>query len=110
MTSYFDVSAYETVETLKLKSMNHLLYCFEKIVYNISMDAPLPVSNEMWSRKPFTRKEMLKLFEIEPSKQSKEEIEKRIRAADYPGFPGAFIMVEGHKFSIPCTEEKSIID
>lgn len=32
MTSYFDISPFETVETLKLKSMNHLLLCFEKIL------------------------------------------------------------------------------
>ncbi len=36
MTSDFDISPFETVETLKLKSMSHLLCCFEKILSYMS--------------------------------------------------------------------------
>lgn len=110
MTSYFDVAPYESVETLKLKSMNHLLFCFEKIVHQISKGGSLPVSDETWRHKPFTRKEMFKLFEIDLSKHDKEEIEKRIRAAEYPGLSGAFVTLDGHKFYYPYSERKPIVD
>lgn len=110
MTSYFDVSPHESVETLKLKSMCHLLFCFEKIVHQISKDEPLPVSDETWRRKPFTRKEMHKLFEIDLIEHDKEEVERRIRAAEYPGVTGAFIMANGHKFYVPYEERKPIVD
>lgn len=110
MTSYFDISPYESVETLKLKSMNHLLYCFEKIVRQISEGMPLPTSSETWRRKPFTRKEMFELFEIDLATHSKAEIEKRIRAAEYPGLSGAFITVDGYKFYFPYDEKKPIVD
>ena len=111
MTSYFNISPYESVESLQLKSMNHLLYCFEKIIYTIIKEDNLPKSNEVWERKPFTRKDMLQLFEIDPKRHSESEIEKRIRAADYPGTPsGAFINLYGSKFIIPCENRKSIIE
>lgn len=110
MTSYFNVSPYESVETLKLKAMNHLLYCFEKIMQCISKNEPLPKSNEKWRRKPFTRKEMLELFKINIPEVDENEIKKKIRAAKYPGAPGAFIEVSGHKFYFPHEERRSIVE
>lgn len=110
MTSYFDISPLESVETLKLKSMNHLLYCFEKILSYISQDVPLPVSDETWKRKPFTRKEMLALFEIDPQKHDEAEIEKRIRAAAYPSNTGAYVTIANHKFYLPHEDRKSIVE
>ena len=110
MTSYFDVSPHETVESLKLKSMNHLLYCFEKIVSLIGAEEPLPVSTENWRRKPFTRKEMYELFEIDPTKHDKFEIAQRIRSADYPSCQGAYINVAGRKFYLPHEERPPIIE
>ncbi|WP_196037502.1 formyltransferase family protein [Anaerotruncus colihominis] len=110
MTSYFDISPFESVETLKLKSMNHLLYCFEKIISDISSGSPLPTSTETWKCKPFTRKEMYELFEIDPSKHDKVEIGKRIKAAAYPGSTGAFISVAGCKFFYPYEDRKPIVE
>lgn len=110
MTSYFDISQFETVETLKLKSMNHLLFCFEKIMSYISSDVPLPSSNEIWQRKPFTRKEMFELFEIDPKQHDKSEIERRIKAASYPASPGAFVSVSGYKFYFPYDGRKPIVE
>lgn len=109
MTSYFNISPYESVETLKLKSMSHLLFCFEEIVHQISEGKPLPVSDETWRRKPFTREEMYKLFEIDLIKHDKEVIERKIRAAEYPSFAGAFTVVNGHKFYFPYNERKPIV-
>lgn len=110
MTSYFDISPYESVETLKLKSMNHLLYCLEKIILLISEGQPLPVSGEIWKRRPFTRKEMLELFKIDPARHDQKEIERRIRAAEYPGTPGAFIAAGGREFYLSYEERRPIVD
>lgn len=110
MTSYFDVSPFETVETLKLKSMTHLLYCFEKIVSCISLNISLPMSTEKWTRRPFTRKEMCQLFEIDPLKHDKNDIKKRIKAATYPASTGAFVTVEGYKFYFPFDKRKPIVE
>lgn len=110
MTSYFDVSPFESVETLKLKSMNHLLFCFEKILSFISCNMSLPVSNESWKRKPFTRKKMFELFEIDLLKHDKSEIEKRIRAATYPANMGAFVRVADKKFYLPYDNRKPIVE
>ncbi len=98
LTSYFDIAPFETVETLSLKSMNHLLLCFEKILSFIVADTPLPMSNESWNRKPFTRKQMYELFEIIPLVHDKKEIEKRIRASKHSGGKGAFVSIDGCKF------------
>lgn len=110
MTSYFDISPHETVETLKLKSMNHLLYCFEQITSRIAHGLPLPVSTEEWRRRPFTRKEMYGLFEIDPLKHDNAEIERRIRAATYPTADGAFINASGQRFYLPHEERKPIVE
>lgn len=110
MVSYFAIPPYESVETLKLKSMNHLLFCFEKIVQCIAKGIPLPTSDETWRRKPFTRKEMYKLFEMDLLKHDKEEIEKRIRAAEYPGLEGAFVTVSDYKFYFPYHNRKPIVE
>ncbi len=110
MTSYFDVSPMESVETLKLKSMNHLLYCFEKITRLISEGQPLPLSGEAWKRKPFTRREMLELFRVDPARHDRREIEKRIRAAEYPGASGAYIEAADYKFYVPQKDAKAVID
>ena len=110
MTSYFNISPFESVETLKLKSMNHLLYCFEKIASCIAADVSLPVSNETWKRKPFTRAEMKKLFEIIPSRHDQEEVERRIRASAYPSKTGAYVMLANRKFYLPCDNRKPIVE
>lgn len=109
MTSYFDVSPLETVETMKLKSMNHLLFCFDKLLSCIAADKPLPESQETWLRRPFTRKEMRALFEIDPSTQDEQEIRRRIRAAEYPSSTGAYVMAGGRRFYLPQENRSPIV-
>ena len=57
---------------------------------------PLPISDEDWKRKPFTRKELDVLSEIKPD-MTKGEIEKRIKATTYDK-PWAFVEIKGKKF------------
>ena len=109
MTSYFDIMPYDSVETLKLKSMNHLLFLFEKILAVISVGGQLPASEEKWHRKPFTRKEMYEMFEIDPKKHDEEEIARRTRAAAYPSCPGAYIVVDGERQYLPYETRNPIV-
>lgn len=45
-------------------------------------EEPLPVTDEHWTRKPFTRKQLNELCHIRPE-MSEEEIERRIKATTY---------------------------
>ena len=105
MTSYFDLTPFDTVESLKIKSMNHLLYLFNSVLSIIAGGGTLPKSSESWSRKPFTRKDMIQLFEIDPQNHDKAEVEKRIRAAQYPGRDGAFVTLFDNKFYYPYDKD-----
>ncbi|MCI9413759.1 MAG: hypothetical protein HFJ79_01085 [Clostridiales bacterium] len=109
MTSYFDVGEWDTVETLKLKSMNHLLLCFERVVSLIAAGRPLPLSEEKWRRKPFTRKEMYQLFEIDPAACDTAEVQKRIRAAAYPSCKGAYTVIGDTRFYVDTEDRPPIV-
>jgi methionyl-tRNA formyltransferase len=99
LTSYFNVSPNERVETLKLKSMNHLLYIFEKIVCDIYANDALPVSDEKWLCKPYTRKQLNDLCKIDPLTMNSDEIKLRVLAMDYGSrFDGAYIDIDGMRF------------
>ncbi len=110
MTSYFKIMPYDSVETLKLKSMNHLLYLFEKIITEICAGRELPVSDEKWHRKPFTKKEMYEMFEVNPKKHDEAEIARRKRAAAYPSCPGAYVIVDGERQYFPYEDRKPIVE
>lgn len=110
MTSYFDVAPFETVESLKLKSMTRLLLCFEKILNIIANNEELPAANnEKWRRKPFTRKQMLELFKIDPFLHDEAETRRRIRAASYPSASGGYISIHGYDFYLPKEERKPLV-
>jgi methionyl-tRNA formyltransferase len=83
MTSYFDISPCETVESLKMKSMNHLIMIFEKIIQNIHMHDTLPISNEKWQCSPYTKKQLNELRRIDLNSMNSEEIILRMHATDY---------------------------
>ncbi len=109
MTSYFSISEFESVESLKLKSMTHLLYCFERIINMIANDEELPVSSENWRRKPFTRKQMLELFYIPSDCTDESEIQLKLKASSYPSYKGAYTIVEGRKFYFEAEDRKPIV-
>lgn len=103
-TSYFDMAPKETVETIKLKSMNHLLYLFEKTINNIYTKDSLPKSDETWRKKPYTMKQFNAMRCVDPKHMSHEEIQLRIRAINYhPDHEGVYVQVGNerlvHKFT-----------
>jgi methionyl-tRNA formyltransferase len=93
----FKVSPYDTVESLKLRTMVTMIAVFHEIISDIALGRPLPTSRFDWTRKPFTRRELEHLRTISPD-MSSDEIKRRVRAVTYPGFPGAKLQIGGFSF------------
>jgi hypothetical protein len=69
----------------------------------LAEEAPLPVSERQWQRRPFRRTELNALGQI-TSDMSDDEIHRRVRAMSFPGFPGAFIDLGGYRFHVEPEE------
>ncbi len=83
----FPVLAQDTVETLKLRTMETMLGMFREIALTLQRGDPLPEAGVHWTRPPYTFRQMEALKVIEPH-MPEEEIARRLRATIYPGFPG----------------------
>lgn len=95
--SRFPVFPTDDVRSLVKRSSAHLLFLYYRIMSGILNAEPLPSSGESWTRAPFTRSGMLRLFRVSPEMPA-DEVRRRIRASAYPGFTGAFIEINGQKF------------
>jgi methionyl-tRNA formyltransferase len=71
---------------------------FYEIMKGILKGQPLPVTNEQWKRKPYTRKQLDELCTITPD-MTEEEIRKRIKATTYKT-PWAFTRIGNHIFKL----------
>ena len=84
------------------KVTQHCYKLIEEMFYEIMTDLingkELPVSQEKWMRRPFTRKELDELCYIRPG-MAEAEIEKRIRATTYKT-PWAFTKIGQHVFKL----------
>lgn len=69
---------------------------FYELIDSILQGNPLPVTDEKWKRKPYTRKELNELCYISPE-MSKEEMEKRIKATTYR-WPWAYTKIGNRTF------------
>lgn len=78
----FPVFATDDVATLLRRTYDYQLVLFYEIVSLILNGQQLPISDEKWTRKPFTRKEFNDLGRITPD-MSKGEIARRIRATKF---------------------------
>ena len=92
----FKVLDNDTVYSITQKCYSLILNSFYRIIEKISNGESLPISDEDWKRKPYTRKELDSLSVIKPD-MSKDEIEKRIKATTYDK-PWAFVEIKGKKF------------
>jgi methionyl-tRNA formyltransferase len=93
----FKVSPYDTVESLKLRTLVTMIALFHEIIGDIALGRSLPTSPLYWTRKPFMRKGLEELRTISPD-MSSDEIKRRVRAVSYPGFPGAKLQIGGLSF------------
>lgn len=81
----FPVFQSDDISSLLSRTYDFQLILFYEIIERIIKNEPLPSSNERWTRKPFSRKQLDNLSIIEPYIQ-KEEIKRRIRAKSYQNF------------------------
>lgn len=97
------VKKFHVVETDTVYSLTQNCYqlieeCFYVIMNMVLEGKELPVTNETWKRKPFTRKQLDELCHIRPE-MSEEEIKKRIKATTYKT-PWAFTKIGNHIFKL----------
>jgi hypothetical protein len=70
-----------------------ILHLFYKLISDLLSNQPLPQSNESWTRKPYTRKQLNELCELKPD-MDKGEIDLRIKATTYGTKVWAYMKTE----------------
>ncbi len=95
-TDRFTVLSNDSVFSVTQKCYASILHSFYRIIEKIASGEQLPVSQENWTRKPYTRKELDALSEIKPD-MTAEEIDRRIKATTYDK-PWAFVEIQGRRF------------
>jgi methionyl-tRNA formyltransferase len=99
----FPVFQTDDVATLLSRTYDYQLVLFYEIASLILEGRELPVSEERWTRKPFTRNEFNDLGRITPD-MSKEEIAKRIRATTFGVWKPA-IELQGFVFELKTEQD-----
>lgn len=93
MERRFPILSDDSVETLKLRTMETMVGMFRDIVERIVAGERLPVAATHWTREPFTRRRMEALKTIRPT-MPPDEVCRRIRATTYPGYPRPYLIRE----------------
>lgn len=83
----FPVAAVDTVETLKLATMETLLGMFREIAGIVAHGEPLPQAATHWTRRPYLWREM-EALKVLTDDMPDREVVRRVRATVYPGYPG----------------------
>ena len=89
----------DSVFSLTQRCYAHILSLFYDIMTEISIGKPLPSERETWKRAPYTRVELNALCKIS-IEMPIEEIKRRVRATTFPNMPGAYLEIDGVKFSL----------
>ena len=92
----FVIAPSDTVFTITQKCYALIQVSFLEVIKLISENKGLPHSDEVWTRKPYTRRELNELCKLDFS-MSEEEFRLRIKATTYKE-PWAFIEFFGYKF------------
>lgn len=98
----FTVFPTDDVASILQRTYDYQLVLFYEILSLIIAGKELPVSEEHWTRRPFTRKEFNQLGRITPE-MSKEEVSRRIRATNY-GVWKPVIEVQGFTFELKAEQ------
>ncbi|MEO8679074.1 MAG: formyltransferase family protein [Vicinamibacterales bacterium] len=85
----FPVFPEDTVALLKERSMAYLLVLFYDVVGALLKGVPPGVSDERWTRQPYTRQQLDALCRLDHG-MSAAEIRRRVRATTFPGAPGPY--------------------
>ena len=92
----FPVYPEDNVETLLRRTYQNQMELFFEIVGLMTEGKDLPLSNEKWTRPPFTRIQFNELFRITPE-MSRDEIARRVRAISYKHWQ-PYVEIEGYRF------------
>jgi methionyl-tRNA formyltransferase len=92
----FPVFREDGVDSLLKRTYEHQMELFLEILGLIAEGEPLPVSDEKWTRPPFTRVQFNELFKITPD-MSQEEIARRVRAISYGSWQ-PYVEIQGYRF------------
>jgi methionyl-tRNA formyltransferase len=95
----FPIHRSDTVSTLTRRCHSEISTLFYEIFDAILAGKPLVESPERWTRRPLLRTELDALCRIDAS-MSADEIRRRVRATHYPGYPGPFVELAGHRFEL----------
>lgn len=96
----------DSVETLKLRTMEVMVAMFRDLIGPVARGEPLPAAAVHWTRAPYTRRQLEALKVITPD-MDEAEVERRVRAVTYPGFSGAVLhRADGtrHPYPVPDRE------
>lgn len=92
----FPVYPTDGVAELLERTYDNQIALFFKIVSLLAEGKELPISDERWTRPPFTRVQFNELFVITPE-MSREEIARRIRAISYKHWQ-PYVELQGYRF------------
>jgi methionyl-tRNA formyltransferase len=104
----FAVLPDDSVETLKLRTMEAMVEMFRGIVAIIARGGELPSADLAWTRLPYTRRQ-LHALKVITSDMDDEEVKRRVRAVTYPGYPGAVLhRPDGTTYEFPVPDREPI--
>jgi len=88
----------DTVFSLTQRCYSYILTTFYEIMAIILSGNELPKSDEIWKRKPYTRKELNELCCI-TNDMKEEEIRRRVKAVSFPNAQDAYIKIGDMTFN-----------
>lgn len=92
----FPVHPEDGVEEILKSTYKNQMELFFEIVQIMAGGKELPVSEEKWTRPPFSRKQFEELFRI-TADMSRDEVKRRIRAVSYKQWH-PYVEIHGYRF------------
>lgn len=100
----FPVFPNDSVSSLLSRTHDMQLTLFYEILGILITHGELPVSEEKWTRKPYTRKEFNELGKITPNMEA-SEVARRVRATSF-GIYQPTVEIAGYTFVLKPDQEK----
>lgn len=94
----FPIRPEDTVYSVTQHCYHLIEESFYEMMELVLKEAPFPVTNDTWKRKPYTRKQLDDLCHIRPD-MAEDEINRRIKATTYKT-PWAFTKIGDHIFKL----------
>ncbi|MFA6316399.1 MAG: formyltransferase family protein [Elusimicrobiota bacterium] len=93
----FPLQSSDTVASLTERCYRHILRLFKDLFGGFFSSGRLPDCSAVWARRPFRRAELDALCRISPE-MAREEVARRVLATSFPGKPGPYVIIQGHRF------------